>query len=517
MFAFGTQRVEANPYGTAPIELDAGVLQTCAFIVADGNVNCWGTTNVYGTTDDYLEGDAIGFGSGDWTNCVLLATGNTKCWGYRAGAPTGAPDLLSYTGGDAVQLSVGYGHSCVLTSAGNVNCGGDYLGGFPYHPVYSGGDAEWVVSSSYAACIKKAGTNILTCLGWNLPEPSWDTGGTPLPAAGGYYAPCILTAEGNVDCQDNNYNDVGQFAGYQGGDAIDTDAQFAWGCAATSTGDVHCWGHTPPTILGVDAHSVSVGGNKNICWSDSTGAVTCTNTQPDEYVGGAPPNQPPVANAGPDQIGIEWTAGLQVNLDGSLSYDPDDDTLTFSWTGDLGTASGATPTLSVPGLGTYTITLVVNDGTVDSGPDSVYISVVDTTAPTVTAALVPACDPEEDDDDNNGPCVPEVEEDEGYFQVVFSCTDTCDENPTITSATLNGIAVYNGQVVELELDDDEGQEVEWDDGILQIKASSFLLTVTCEDASGNEGTATASPQFADEDNEDEDDDADDNDSDDDND
>ena len=80
----------------------------------------------------------------------------------------------------------------------------------------------------------------------------------------------------------------------------------------------------------------------------------------------------------------------------------------------------------------------------------------DTTAPVVTAALVPLGD---DDDD------------EGRFRVEYSCSDACDTNPAITVAELNGIPVANGQIVELELeDDDEGQEVEWDDGVLEIEA-----------------------------------------------
>ena len=70
----------------------------------------------------------------------------------------------------------------------------------------------------------------------------------------------------------------------------------------------------------------------------------------------------------------------------------------------------------------------------------------------------------------------EIDDDKGLFRVEFSCGDTCDENPTITSATLNGVPVTNGQLVQLELDDDE-QEVEEDDGVLEIAASSFELVV----------------------------------------
>ena len=42
-----------------------------------------------------------------------------------------------------------------------------------------------------------------------------------------------------------------------------------------------------------------------------------------------PVNNPPVANAGPDQPGV--VTGATVNLDGSLSSDPDLDAITFLW------------------------------------------------------------------------------------------------------------------------------------------------------------------------------------------
>jgi hypothetical protein len=59
--------------------------------------------------------------------------------------------------------------------------------------------------------------------------------------------------------------------------------------------------------------------------------------------------------------------------------------LTFSWSGPfIGTASGQNPTVLIP-AGTHTVTLVVNDGTVDSAPSTVQITVQDTVAPAVLA------------------------------------------------------------------------------------------------------------------------------------
>ncbi|MCU1235581.1 MAG: OmpA/MotB domain protein [Candidatus Solibacter sp.] len=52
-------------------------------------------------------------------------------------------------------------------------------------------------------------------------------------------------------------------------------------------------------------------------------------------------NSPPVANAGPDQVGV--SAG-QVTLDGSGSYDPENDPITYQWT----QIGGASVTLSSP-------------------------------------------------------------------------------------------------------------------------------------------------------------------------
>jgi hypothetical protein len=92
-------------------------------------------------------------------------------------------------------------------------------------------------------------------------------------------------------------------------------------------------------------------------------------------------NQLPVANAGPNQtVECASHSGTMVTLDGSGSSDPDNDAITYTWTGPFGTATGVRPTVDLP-YGTSTITLVVNDGTVDSSPDAVDITIHDTTAP----------------------------------------------------------------------------------------------------------------------------------------
>ena len=103
-------------------------------------------------------------------------------------------------------------------------------------------------------------------------------------------------------------------------------------------------------------------------------------------------NTAPVADAGPNQT---VNVGDTVTLNGSGSTDADTDPLTFSWT--LDTPMGSTATLAagttvsptfVPDVsGTFTVTLVVNDGTEDSTPDAVLI-----TAETVVANTPPVAD-----------------------------------------------------------------------------------------------------------------------------
>jgi hypothetical protein len=102
-------------------------------------------------------------------------------------------------------------------------------------------------------------------------------------------------------------------------------------------------------------------------------------------VGYAAENSPPVANAGEDQtVECTSTLGASVVLDGTGSYDPDSDTLSYLWTGVFGTETGPTPNVTVP-LGANSVTLTVDDGNGASDTDSVEITVVDTTAPTVDA------------------------------------------------------------------------------------------------------------------------------------
>ncbi len=96
--------------------------------------------------------------------------------------------------------------------------------------------------------------------------------------------------------------------------------------------------------------------------------------------GGNTPNTPPVADAGSDRNVV---TGSTVNLDGSASSDADGDSLTYVWVlqsqpsgsaSSLNNSTTASPFFVPLVNGDYVITLVVNDGTVDSAVDTITIT-----------------------------------------------------------------------------------------------------------------------------------------------
>jgi parallel beta-helix repeat protein len=107
-------------------------------------------------------------------------------------------------------------------------------------------------------------------------------------------------------------------------------------------------------------------------------------------------NCPPVADAGEDQNVI---FGQVSTLDGTASFDPDgDDIVSWAWTvvsapvgaGDpVFGGNRPTPLFDADTIGDYEISLVVNDGTDDSQPDFVTITVALNLPPVAVATVTP--------------------------------------------------------------------------------------------------------------------------------
>ncbi len=137
-------------------------------------------------------------------------------------------------------------------------------------------------------------------------------------------------------------------------------------------------------------------------------------------------------------------------------------------------SGSAFPLAITPGSCTAT------DSTLNASTCDFTVTVVDTTAPTVTAALVPVrVNPRKQI---------------GRFRVEFSCSDICDAS-ALPSAELNGIAVANGQDIKLKVSDKTKVELNEAGNLVKLEAPTFSLVATCADASANVGIATATPDF----------------------
>jgi serine protease len=95
-------------------------------------------------------------------------------------------------------------------------------------------------------------------------------------------------------------------------------------------------------------------------------------------------NEPPVADASGSYSGTE---DIAIAFDGSGSCDSDGDPLTYAWDfGDGSTEIGVNPTHAYAAGGTYTVTLVVNDGKVDSEPNTTTADITEVNDPPVADA-----------------------------------------------------------------------------------------------------------------------------------
>jgi hypothetical protein len=154
------------------------------------------------------------------------------------------------------------------------------------------------------------------------------------------------------------------------------------------------WTRLVPTDITNDGHIVGSGLRAGATHAFLLVPVDSRPADPDACT--APPapdteNEPPVANAGPDQT-LEATSpeGAAVTLDGSASTDPEGDPLTFAWSTPVGDATGETASVTLP-IGAHVVTLTVTDDKDASDTDTVTVTVEDTAPPdTIITSAPPA-------------------------------------------------------------------------------------------------------------------------------
>jgi alpha-tubulin suppressor-like RCC1 family protein len=281
-------------------DMELGLRHTCAVMI-NGTVKCWGA-NASGqlgdnTTTPHLTpvdvsgsiDSAIDVAAATDYTCILLSTGNVKCWGQNSVGQVGdatlvdrsAPVDVSGLAAHAVALTAGgayamSAHTCALLDNGNIQCWGDNYDGQlgnalainHLHPMDVTGLASGVTDVAlgwYHTCAVVNGG--VKCWGYNWSAQLGDgtniAHNTPIDtsglisgvvsiAAGGQHT-CALTSTGGVKCW--GANGVGQL----GDGTVDVHttpvdvtglisgvvAIAAGGdhtCALTNTGGVKCWG-----------------------------------------------------------------------------------------------------------------------------------------------------------------------------------------------------------------------------------------------------------------------------------
>jgi subtilisin-like proprotein convertase family protein len=171
-------------------------------------------------------------------------------------------------------------------------------------------------------------------------------------------------------------------AGFRYSYDLDDDGNYDDGAGdGTYAGGLTSSSYTVPTSILNAVGTFDVNGritDKDGGFTDDTTTITVT----------APPNSPPVADAGPDQ---EVNAGDTVTLNGTGSSDPDeDDVLTYSWVQTAGPAvtltgdDTAQPTFTAPtGPASLVFELTVTDP--DSATDTDTVTITINGKPTANA------------------------------------------------------------------------------------------------------------------------------------
>ncbi len=276
--------------GRTAVQVEDCRNNTCA-IRDDGSVRCWGlgtegrlgtgNTNFIGDNEDPGDVAPVDIGAGRTAvnissefghTCVILDTGDVRCWGRNGSgqlglghmnnigddeAPSTEPTVDLGVGRTATEIEVGRDHTCAILDTGDVRCWG------------SGAHGRTGLNSTASIGDNEAITSV--------PVVSLGVGRTATRLSAGNEHTCALLDDGNVRCWGkNDFGQVGHGTGALvnigdnelptaigtvdlgvGRTALDIRSGYWHTCALLDNGSVRCWGRSSWGQLGLgDTNSI---------------------------------------------------------------------------------------------------------------------------------------------------------------------------------------------------------------------------------------------------------------------
>ena len=318
----------------------------------DGSVVDWGRTYDRWSIPPPDGNDFVAVDCGNAINAALRADGSIVTWGYGYGRPVEGNDFIALAVTDMSDnvFALKADHSMV---AWDIKMRPEFV---------PEGNDFIAIDAGYVQCLAlKTDGSILEWLPSSGAHIITPQGSDFVAMAAGLGHSLALKADGCIFGWGKN--DYGQASSPDGNDFIAVAAGYYHSLALKSDGSILAWGEnssgqaTPPE------------GNNFV-------AIAASENHSLALV-----NESPLADAAPNQIAYAFIDGLaDVNLNGSASYDDENDVLNYywSWTIDsnLCEASGVSPTIQLP-VGEHQIELIVDDGIDESQPDYCTITVIE--------------------------------------------------------------------------------------------------------------------------------------------